>query len=92
MLTGTIRDGDFNELRNLIQQVRQSAESFDRDPSEIEIHAHYAALPDEDHSEGVERLQDAELGESWSPLFFAGPGGFDRLEQFGQEVIGTRNE
>ena len=84
--------GDFDELQNLIQQVRQSAESFDRDPSEIEIHAHYAALPGEDHSEGVERLQDAGVGRVMVPaFFFAGPGGFERLEQFGQEVIGTRS-
>ena len=83
--------GDFNELQNLIQQVRQSAEGFDRDPSEIEIHAHYAALPGEDHAEGIGRLQSAGVGRVMVPaFFFAGPGGFERLEQFGQEVISAQ--
>ena len=70
--------------------MRTTAESFERDPSEIEIHAHYAALPGQDHGEGVERMRRAGVSRLMVPaFFFAGPEGLERLEQFGQEVIQT---
>jgi probable F420-dependent oxidoreductase len=81
--------GDFNELQNLIQTVRQAAEDQGRDPLEIEIHAHYSSFPGQGDGEEVERMRSIGVGRLMVPaFFFAGPDGLERLERFGEDVIG----
>jgi probable F420-dependent oxidoreductase len=80
--------GDFNELQQLIQAVRQAAETNDRDPSEIEINAHFAVFGGGDPMEGVEMMHDVGVGRIMVPaFFFGGPDGLEQLKEFGETVV-----
>jgi probable F420-dependent oxidoreductase len=84
-------EGDVERLGGLIGRVRRAAEEAGRDPDSIEINAMFGAHMD-DPLAGVEQLVELGVGRIMVPaFFFAGPGGLDRLEQFGADVIGSTN-
>ncbi len=80
-------EGDIDRLAGLIARVREAAEDAGRDPAGIEINAmfgHHMGDP----AAGVERLTELGVGRVMVPaFFFAGPGGLDRLEEFGERVV-----
>ncbi len=79
-------EGDMDRLRALIQRLRETCEAHDRDPDEIEVNAIFAHLADP--LPALEQMREIGVGRAMVPAFFyAGPGGTDRLEQFGADVI-----
>ena len=80
-------EGDVNKLGALITRVRTAAEKAGRDPASIEINAmfgHQMADP----IAGAEQLAALGVGRVMVPaFFFAGPGGLDRLGEFGERVV-----
>ncbi len=79
--------GDVEGLRALIAQLAEAAAACDRDPAEIEINAIFAAQL-ADPVAGVEQFAELGVSRAMVPAFlFAGPGGLDRLREFGQKVI-----
>ena len=86
-------EGDAERLGALIARVREAAESHDRDPDSIEINAIFGVQMT-DPEVGVEQLQSLGVGRIMVPaFFFAGPGGLDRLSEFGERVLPlTRGE
>ncbi len=84
-------EGDFDRLSGLIERLRIAAEKADRDPAEIEINAMFATQLG-DPLPGVEQMRDLGVGRVMVPAFFyAGPGGLDRLAEFGETVISASN-
>jgi probable F420-dependent oxidoreductase len=80
-------EGDIDRLTDLIRRLRVAAEKAGRDPDEIEINAMFGAQMT-DPLAGVEQLRDVGVGRVMVPaFFFAGDGGLDRLEAFGETVI-----
>ncbi len=80
-------EGDVHRLGQLIRRVREATERAGRDPSSIEINAMFGQQM-ADPVAGAEQL--AELGVSRAMLpafFFGGPGGLDRLGEFGERVV-----
>jgi len=79
-------EGDLDRLKGLIERLRAACEEAGRDPAEIEINAMFSNL--DDPRRGVEQMQEAGVGRIMLPAFFyAGPGGLDRLAEFGDTVI-----
>jgi probable F420-dependent oxidoreductase len=80
-------EGNEERLAALIERVRIGAERAGRNPQSIEINAmfgHQFADP----VAGAERLEAMGVGRAMVPaFFFAGPGGLDRLSEFGERVI-----
>lgn len=80
-------EGDAERLAALMTRVRTAAERAGRDPESIEINAmfgHQMADP----VAGAEQLAEMGVGRAMVPaFFFAGPGGLDRLSEFGERVI-----
>ncbi len=71
----------------LIGKVREAADRAGRDPAGIEINAIFASQL-ADPIAGVEQLTELGVGRAMVPAFvFAGPGGLDRLDEFGERVI-----
>jgi probable F420-dependent oxidoreductase len=82
-------EGNLERLGQLIGRVREAAEQADRDPGSIEINAMFGSHM-ADPTCGVEQLAELGVGRIMVPaFFFAGPGGLDRLDQFGERVIHT---
>ncbi len=80
-------EGDVERLTGLITRLRRAAEEAGRDPDSIEINAMFGSHMS-DPARGVELLCDAGVGRVMVPaFFFAGPGGLDRLSQFGDDVV-----
>ena len=80
-------EGDIDELRDLVERVRHAAEDAGRDPDSIEINAIFAAQMG-DPKAGVEQFEELGVGRAMVPaFFFAGPGGLDRLAEFGETVV-----
>ncbi len=84
-------EGDAARLGALIARLRSAAERAGRDPRSIEINAmfgHQMADP----AAGVEQLAALGVGRVMIPaFFFGGPGGLDRLSEFGMRVIRAAN-
>jgi probable F420-dependent oxidoreductase len=82
-------EGDVQRLASLIRRVREAADRAGRDPDSIEINAmfgHQMADP----VAGAEQLAEIGVGRAMVPaFFFAGPGGLDRLSEFGERVVKT---
>jgi len=80
-------EGDPERLAVLIARLREAVERAGRDPSAIEITASLGrglVAP----AAAVERLAGLGVGRVMVPAFaFAGPGGLDRLDAFGADVI-----
>ena len=80
-------EGDAARLSVLVRKVRAAAEQAGRDPAGIEIHAMFGQQM-ADPIAGAEQLADLGVGRAMVPaFFFAGPGGLDRLSEFGERVI-----
>jgi len=84
-------EGDAARLGALITRLRTAAERAGRDPRSIEINAMFGVQM-ADPIAGVEQLAALGVGRVMIPaFFFAGPGGLDRLSEFGTRVIRTVN-
>lgn len=80
-------EGDFERLSTLIGRLRSAAETADRDPNSIEINAMFG-MQMTDPAAGVEQMRELGVGRIMVPaFFFAGPGGLDRLSEFGESVV-----
>ncbi len=80
-------EGNIERLASLITRVRRAAEDAGRDPDSIEINAMFGAQM-ADPIGGAEQLAAIGVTRAMVPaFFFAGPGGMDRLAEFGQRVI-----
>ncbi len=80
-------EGDAERLGQLITRVKQAAEDGGRDPQQIQINAMFGAQM-ADPAAGVEQLRSVGVDRIMIPaFFFAGPGGLDRLSEFGEQVI-----
>ena len=80
-------EGDADELKALISRLRTAAQEAGRDPDEIEINAIFGAQM-ADPARGVEQMREIGVGRVMVPaFFFAGPGGLDRLGEFGENVV-----
>lgn len=84
-------EGDAERLGALIGRLRGAAEAAGRDPDEIEINAIFGAQM-ADPARGVEQMRELGVGRVMVPaFFFAGPGGLDRLSEFGEAVVAQAN-
>ncbi len=80
-------EGDAERLGGLIKRLRAAAERADRDPASIEINAMFGAQM-ADPVAGARQLAALGVGRAMIPaFFFAGPGGLDRLSEFGERVV-----
>jgi probable F420-dependent oxidoreductase len=80
-------EGDPDRLGALIRRVRDAAERAGRDPASIEINAMFGRQMS-DPIAGVEQLRELGVGRVMVPaFFFAGPGGPERIVEFGERVI-----
>lgn len=80
-------EGDAARLGKLITRLHTAAERADRDPSSIEINAMFG-MQMADPVAGVEEMKALGVGRIMVPaFFFAGPGGLDRLSDFGERVV-----
>jgi probable F420-dependent oxidoreductase len=78
---------DAGELRLRIDDVRKAAEGAGRDPDGIEIHAIFGAQM-ADPGRGTEQLAALGVSRAMVPaFFFMGPGGLERLLEFGERVV-----
>ncbi len=81
-------EGEVDRLASLIGRVREAAERAGRDPLSIEINAMFGRQL-ADPVAGAEQLAELGVGRAMvSGFVFAGPGGLDRLSEFGELVIG----
>ena len=79
-------EGDAEQLGALLARLRQAAETAGRDPDSIEINAIFGSQMS-DPVAGVEQMKALGVGRIMVPaFFFAGPGGLDRLAEFGEKV------
>ena len=80
-------EGDSERLAGLLDRLRQAAEKANRNPASIEINTIFGAQM-ADPEAGVEQLAALGVDRIMVPaFFFAGPGGLDRLSEFGEKVI-----
>jgi probable F420-dependent oxidoreductase len=80
-------EGNVDRLEALITRLRHAAEDAGRDPQSIEINAMFGAQM-ADPVAGAEQLAAIGVSRAMVPaFFFAGPGGLDRLAEFGQRVM-----
>ncbi len=80
-------EGDPERLGALLARLHQAAEDADRDPKSIQINAMFGAHM-ADPLPAIERLAQMGVERIMVPgFFFMGPGGLDRLSEFGEQVI-----
>lgn len=80
-------EGDAERLGVLIGRVREAAKRAGRDPASIQIHAMFGQQM-MDPIAGAQQLAELGVDRAMLPaFFFAGPGGLDRLAEFGERVI-----
>ena len=80
-------EGDAVRLGGLISELRMAAEKHGRDPDTIEVNAMFG-FQMADPVAGAAQLSELGVGRVMIPaFFFAGPGGLDRLSEFGERVI-----
>jgi alkanesulfonate monooxygenase SsuD/methylene tetrahydromethanopterin reductase-like flavin-dependent oxidoreductase (luciferase family) len=80
-------EGDSEQLAALLSRLRQAAETAGRDPKSIAINAIFGAQM-ADPKAGIEQMAELGIDRIMVPaFFFAGPGGLDRLSQFGEDII-----
>lgn len=76
------------ELARLIEELRIAAEKEGRDPASIPIHAIFGPAHLADPAAGAEQLEALGVERAMVPaFFFLGPGGLDRLVEFGERVV-----
>ena len=80
-------ESSIGRLSELIARLRAECEAQERDPAEVEINAMFIEQLG-DPLAGAEQLVEAGVHRAMLPaFFFAGPGGLDRLREFGENVI-----
>ena len=80
-------EGDSEQLGKLLGRLRQTAESAGRDPDSIEVSAIFGAQM-ADPEAGVAEMASLGVDRMMVPaFFFAGPGGLDRLSEFGEKIV-----
>lgn len=80
-------EGNLERLAALVTRLRRAAEDAGRDPDSIEINAMFGAQM-ADPVAGAEQLAELGVGRAMVPgFFFMGPGGTERLAEFGDRVI-----
>ena len=88
-------EGDFTRLSELLARLARTAAEADRDPASIEINVMFGALfgaQMADPAAGIEQLASLGVDRIMVPaFFFAGPGGIDRLSEFGETLIPLAN-
>ena len=78
---------DVRVLARLISDLAVAAEAEARDPSQIKVHAIFGEQL-ADPVAGAEQLAELGVARALVPaFFFAGPGGLDRLGEFGDKVV-----
>jgi probable F420-dependent oxidoreductase len=78
---------DPEDLARLIAALRIAAEKQGRDPADIAVHAIFGPQL-ADPAAGAEQLREIGVERAMLPaFFFAGPGGLDRLSEFGERVV-----
>ena len=71
----------------MIRRVREATERAGRDPASIEINAMFGQQM-VDPVAGAEQLAELGVNRAMLPaFFFGGPGGLDRLGEFGERVV-----
>ncbi len=84
-------EGDFERLSALLARVRKACEERDRDPDSLAVNAMFG-LQMADPVAGVEQMAALGVDRIMVPaFFFAGPGGLDRLAEFGEKVVPLAN-
>lgn len=84
-------EGNPEELARLIEALRVECESRDRDAAEVEINAMFSTHM-ADPAAGIEQMQELGVGRVMLPaFFFAGPGGVERLAEFGEKFVLPNN-
>ena len=79
---------DPDRLGALLDRLHKTAEEAGRDPKSIEINAIFG-MHMADPLPAIERLTQIGVGRIMVPgFFFMGPGGLDRMSEFGEKVIG----
>ena len=85
-------ESDPERLAALLGRLRRAAEQAGREPDSIGINAIFGPQM-ADPAAGVEQMTDLGVGRIMVPaFFFAGPGGLDRLVEFGETVIPLTND
>lgn len=80
-------EGDTQRLAELLGRVRAACDQADRDYGTLEVNAMFGSQM-ADPEQGIADLRDMGVGRIMLPaFFFAGPGGLDRLSQFGERFI-----
>lgn len=78
---------DPDRLAALIGEVRRACDDSGRDPASLEINAMFVTQF-ADPAAGIEAMTDLGVGRAMVPAFaFAGPGGLDRLREFGETHV-----
>ena len=84
-------EGDTQRLAKLLGRVRAACDQAGRDYGTLEINAMFGSQM-ADPEKGIEDLRDLGVGRIMLPaFFFAGPGGLDRLSNFGEKYISKEN-
>ena len=79
-------EGDAERLGALLGRLRKAAEEAGRDPASIKINAMFGVQM-ADPVAGIEQMAELGVDRIMVPaFFFAGPGGLDRLSEFGEKV------
>jgi probable F420-dependent oxidoreductase len=80
-------EGDALRLGALIARLREAEKRAGREPGRIQINAMFGAQM-ADPVAGAHQLAELGVARAMLPaFFFAGPGGLDRLSEFGERVI-----
>jgi len=80
-------EGDAERLGTLITRVKEATKAAGRDPDRLEISAIFGSQMS-DPAAGVEQMRSIGVDRIMVPaFFFAGPGGLDRLSEFGEQVV-----
>ena len=80
-------EGDPERLGSLLGRVKTACEKAGRDYNTLEINTMFGAQM-ADPEKGIEDLRALGVGRIMLPaFFFAGPGGLDRLSEFGEKYI-----
>ncbi len=79
--------GDPQVLAGLIERLGEAAEAEGRSRDEIAVNAIFGAQM-ADPRPGAEQMAELGISRAMVPaFFFAGPGGLDRLQEFGEDVV-----
>ena len=77
---------DPEQLSQLIKDVGVEAAKYGREPEEIQIHAIFSEF--NNPIPAAERMAAQGVSRAMLPAFvFAGPGGLDRMAEFGESVV-----